>query len=128
MASRGDTMANRVTLSKEGGTIEHMVEQSVFRVTVGPKGRIVIPAPLRRQLGIEEGDRLSAAIVDGALELITPAAALDQLRRMVAEKLPPGVDLVEELFEDRRREFERELREEQEILRQVAESRRPTGT
>jgi AbrB family looped-hinge helix DNA binding protein len=127
MASRGDTTANQVTLSKEGGTIEHMVEQSVFRVTVGPKGRIVIPAPLRRQLGIEEGDRLSMAVIDGVIELATPAGALEKIRQMFAEKIPPGVDLVAELFEDRRLEFERELREEQEILRRVEQGRK-TGS
>jgi AbrB family looped-hinge helix DNA binding protein len=107
-----------------------MDEPEVFRVTVGPKGRVVIPARLRRELGIEEGEVLSIMLSEegDSLELISPDAALKRIRRMFAEKVPPGVDLVQELIDERRAEAERELREyEEEVQRWSAEQRR-TGS
>ena len=70
-----------------------------FGVEVGPKGRVVIPAPIRRQLAIEEGTAL-VALVDGEGVLLLPRAAVKRrLRQMFA-----GVDasLSAELIADRR--------------------------
>jgi len=104
-----------------------MVAPEVYRVTVGPKGRVVIPAALRRELGINEGDTVSMTAVDGILEVATPAGAMQRIRAMFAEKVPPGVDLVQELFDERRREFERELREMEEVER-TPQRERKSGT
>jgi AbrB family looped-hinge helix DNA binding protein len=68
-------------------------------VSVGPKGRIVIPVELRRQLGIDEGTDLVAALEDGGIVLLPRAAVKRRLRRMFA-----GVEtsLADELIRDRR--------------------------
>jgi AbrB family looped-hinge helix DNA binding protein len=103
-----------------------MDELAVYRVTVGPKGRVVIPAALRRHLGINEGDIVAIALTEegDSLELITPEAALQSVHAMFADKVPAGMDLVEELFEDRGREFELELREMEEFERESDDGRR----
>ena len=68
-------------------------------VSVGPKGRVVIPAAVRRQLRLEEGSEL-VVLVEGDGVLLIPRAAVKQrLRGMFA-----GVktSLADELIADRR--------------------------
>ena len=107
-----------------------MIHREVFRVTVGPKGRIVLPAALRRQLNIDEGDTLAVRTTrDGyALEAIKPDAAMRRVQDMVAAKVPPEVDLVQELLDERRAEAGAEQREYEAAQRWLAEQRRPTGS
>ncbi|MGH8903072.1 MAG: AbrB/MazE/SpoVT family DNA-binding domain-containing protein [Egibacteraceae bacterium] len=65
-------------------------------VRVGKRAQIVIPAPLRRQLGIKEGDLLRAEIDEAGrliLELV-PVHPLERLRDAAGD-LFRGVDGVE---------------------------------
>ncbi len=43
-----------------------MADRETIEVTVGPQGRLVVPAPLRRRLGIEAGDVLVARAKGGS--------------------------------------------------------------
>lgn len=77
-------------------------------VSVGPKGRVVIPAGIRRVLHLEEGSEL-VALVEGDGVLLIPRVAVKQrLRSMFA-----GIEtsLADELHAERRAEAERESRE-----------------
>ena len=68
-------------------------------VSVGPKGRVVIPAGIRRELGIQEGSEL-VALVEGAAVVLVPRAAIKaRLRSMFAEV--PG-SMRDELIAERR--------------------------
>jgi AbrB family looped-hinge helix DNA binding protein len=78
-----------------------------FEVTVGPQGRVVVPAPLRRRLGIEPGDVLVARAEDDRLVLERRAAILERIRRRLAV-VPADVSMVDELIAERRAEAERE--------------------
>jgi AbrB family looped-hinge helix DNA binding protein len=74
-------------------------------VLVGPKGRVVIPARIRRELGIREGSEL-VAVVDGPAVVLVPRAAVkSRLRSLFA-----GVSssLSDELIADRRAAAARE--------------------
>ena len=53
-------------------------------VSVGPKGRVVIPAGIRRELGIEEGSELVALVEGEAVVLVPRAAIKTRLRTMFA--------------------------------------------
>lgn len=77
-------------------------------IQVGAGGRVVIPADLRAALEIGEGDILSARLVDGELRLLSPRAAVRKAQDLVRRHVPPSVSLVDQLFEDRRREAEAE--------------------
>lgn len=68
-------------------------------VEVGPKGRVVIPAPIRRQLSIDEGSEL-VALVEGEGVLLLPRAAVK--RRLRAMFAGVGTSLSAELLADRR--------------------------
>jgi bifunctional DNA-binding transcriptional regulator/antitoxin component of YhaV-PrlF toxin-antitoxin module len=75
---------------------------------LGPGGRVVIPAVFRKAMEVEEGDRILARVVDGELRLITPEMAIRRAQKWVRETIPADVDLVADLLEERRREFEHE--------------------
>ena len=69
-------------------------------VSVGPKGRVVIPADIRRELGIEVGSELVALVEGPAVVLVPRAAVKAMLRSMFADV---GTSLRAELIADRRR-------------------------
>ena len=72
-----------------------------YAVEVGPKGRIVIPAVLRRQLGIEEGSQL-VAMADGRGVVLLPREEVKaRLRGMLAGV---NVSMADELARERRAE------------------------
>ena len=82
-------------------------EPSFVRVRLGPQGRIVVPAHLRRALGLEVGDALVVSIEGGRLVVAPREAALARLldRFPVA---PEGQSAVDELLAERRAEVRRE--------------------
>jgi AbrB family looped-hinge helix DNA binding protein len=77
-------------------------------VTVGPKGRIVIPVELRRSLGLHEGRELVAMVDGGAVVLLPRESVKGRLRAMFA-----GVptSMRDELIRDRRAAAAEESRE-----------------
>jgi AbrB family looped-hinge helix DNA binding protein len=76
-------------------------------VEVGPKGRVVIPAEIRRQLGIDTGTRLAVLIDDEAVVLV-PREAIERRLHALFKGVP--VSLKEELRGERRAEAARERR------------------
>lgn len=77
-------------------------------VRVGPKGRVVLPAPVRRELSIEEGDELVVIVEDDGVMLMTREAAIARLRLLMG---PSDGTAVDEFLEQKRAEAERENRE-----------------
>ena len=78
------------------------------KIKVGPHGTVRLPDDLRRELAVKEGDTLIASVDDGELRLLTIPAAVRRAQAIVREVVPEGVNLVDELLADRRREVERE--------------------
>ena len=76
--------------------------QPVF-VQVGPQGRIVIPAHLRRLLRIESGEELLVRVEDGRLIFEKRERILERVKSWFAQ-VPPEVSLADELIAERRRE------------------------
>ncbi len=72
-------------------------------------GRLLIPAKLRRALGVSEGDRLLLRLVEEGLYVSTPAQALARAQALVRRSVPRERSLVDELISDRRREAQEEL-------------------
>lgn len=76
-----------------------MSMSDTYMVEVGPKGRIVIPAALRRKLGLEEGSQLAAFAEGGALVLLPRGEVKARLRGMLADV---KVSMADELARERR--------------------------
>lgn len=70
-------------------------------VKVGPKGRVVIPAAIRRQLGIEQGTRLTL-LVDGEAVVLVPGEAVERRLHAIFTGIPAS--MASELIEERRAE------------------------
>ncbi|MGB7720792.1 MAG: AbrB/MazE/SpoVT family DNA-binding domain-containing protein [Bryobacteraceae bacterium] len=72
-------------------------------------GRILIPAAVRRQLGLSEGSQVLVKVEEaGALEVTSRSQALAKVREEIRKYIPAGQDLAGELIRDRRAEVERE--------------------
>lgn len=76
-------------------------------VSVGPKGRVVIPAGIRRELGIEEGSELVALVEGEAVVLVPRSAIRTRLRSLFATTTESMRD---ELLAERRAEAARDAR------------------
>jgi len=76
-------------------------------VTVGPKGRVVIPVEIRRQLGVGEGTQLVALMAGDGVLLLPRDAVKARLRGMFAKV---GTSMADELLRDRRAAAARESR------------------
>lgn len=79
-------------------------------VQLGPQGRLVIPAPLRRSLGFETGDSLIARMEEGRLILEKADTIKRRLKARFAH-LPSTTSLANELLAERRDEAKREANE-----------------
>lgn len=82
-----------------------------YVTTVAPRGRVVIPAPVRARLGWQPGDELILTVLrDGSLR----ARSARQVAKSTAgifKRLAPRRRLVEELLEERRLDARREEQE-----------------
>lgn len=85
-------------------------------VRVGRQGRIVIPAEIREELGLKEGERLTARVEENRLVLESRLAAFERLRHRFREGAR-GHDPVAELIAERREEASREEEELDEFRR-----------
>jgi AbrB family looped-hinge helix DNA binding protein len=78
------------------------------QVTIGDRGRLVLPSSIRTALGLKPGSRLLLSTEeDGSLRLRPYRAVADQSRGLFAELSQTG-SLVDELLAERRAEAERE--------------------
>ena len=85
-----------------------MAHSDSFSATVGERGRLVLPAELRRRHGHPAGDRLVISVDEqGELRAVT---ARELARRGVGlfSHLAPERSLVDELIAERREEARRE--------------------
>ena len=90
--------------SREQDATPAAPESEQKRTTVGPGGRVVIPAEYRAALGIKEGDALIMRLDGEELHLVSDATETRRIREMIARYVPEGVSLVDELIRERRRE------------------------
>lgn len=82
------------------------------QVVVGDRGRVVLPADVRSELGIEAGTRMLLSTErDGSLRLRPYRVVADQNRGLLADLAPAEVSMVDELLAERRNEAAREDRE-----------------
>ena len=86
----------------------------LVRTTVGPGGRVVIPAAYRKALEVKEGDYIIMRMDGEELRVVNDAKELQRIREVLASYVPEGVSLVDELLKERRREV---AAEETEVAR-----------
>jgi len=78
------------------------------RVRIVEGGKLVIPAAMRRELGISAGDTVMVDIDHGELRVRSINKALENARAILRRYIPEGTSVSDELITDRRAEAERE--------------------
>ncbi len=68
----------------------------------------MVPAALRKDMGLEVGDEVLMGLEDGEARLYTRAHAVRRAQELVRQHVPEGQSLVDDLLEERRREVEEE--------------------
>ncbi|HYL34290.1 MAG TPA: AbrB/MazE/SpoVT family DNA-binding domain-containing protein [Bryobacteraceae bacterium] len=79
-----------------------MADQTTTTTTVTDGGRIVIPAPYRRALGIKAGDEVLLRLENGEVRISSRAQARRRAQEYVRTLVPRNVSLVAELIKERR--------------------------
>jgi AbrB family looped-hinge helix DNA binding protein len=74
---------------------------------VGRSGRLVIPADVRRALGLEPGTEVVLRVDEDGLHLQSRQQALARAQALVRRHVPRSRRLVSELLAERRREARR---------------------
>lgn len=92
-----------MTFTVKGDTMEINVRT---KVTQG--GRIVIPAEMRKQLGIEIGEDVNLSMENGSLKIMTQKESIRKALELFRSVVPEGGSIVDELIADRRKEAESE--------------------
>lgn len=90
-----------------------------FKVRMDSAGRVLLPAELRRKLGIEPGENLMMRVTDaGCLEAWTTAYWLREAQETFGKWQPGQPSAVDELIAERRAENARDEAEVAESERQ----------
>jgi AbrB family looped-hinge helix DNA binding protein len=84
------------------------VAAATYEARVDPNGRIVLPAAVRRQLGVAPGDQVVLHVEKDGVRVSSIAAAVRDAQATVRRHLRPGTKLVDELLAWRRSEVGRE--------------------
>ena len=80
-----------------------MAHTNTYTVRLGERGRLVLPAELRRRAGLREGQELVLIYADGVVRLAT-RRDLARAGRGMFSQAGRGRDLVAELIRERREE------------------------
>src|SRR2546430_13934780 len=84
------------------------VAQEAFPVQLGDRGRLVLPAEIRKRLNLREGDQLLVTVQpDGSLRLMSPRQVVRETRGLYRTRAGHR-SLADELIADRRAEAKRE--------------------
>lgn len=81
---------------------------SSTRAKIGPGGRLVIPAAMRRELGLEVGDPVMIRVEDNELRIASFNERVRRIQALVRKHNPQGELLSESLIRDRRAEAARD--------------------
>ena len=74
------------------------------RVRIDRAGRVVVPAGLRKALGIHDEQELTISLDDGFIRLQTIDAALERVRAIARRRRKASTSVVDEFIAERRAE------------------------
>jgi AbrB family looped-hinge helix DNA binding protein len=78
------------------------------RLRINENGRVVIPAPFRKALGLNPGDEVILRLEDDELRITTMKRRIERAQRHSRQYVKPGVSLADELIAERREAAKRE--------------------
>lgn len=85
-----------------------MLAYGDHKATIGPHGRVVVPAPIRKALNWDEGTVLTFAVRDGQIVVSDQRATLQRFQEYAQSLIPAGTDVLDEFLQERRAEARNE--------------------
>jgi len=79
-----------------------VVDDLRTRVRMGAKGRLVIPAAMREELGMKENEVIDLRVEDGELRIATLRETIRRVQEQARRYVKPGTLVSEELSAERR--------------------------
>ena len=79
-----------------------------FWTEVQKGGRVTIPASMRKECGLTEGDVVNISLVDGEIHICSWKKNLERAKAIARKHIPDNISLVDELIAERRAEASRE--------------------
>jgi AbrB family looped-hinge helix DNA binding protein len=80
----------------------------VETVTLGESGRIVLPASIRKELGLKAGDRLTVSSDRGSIRILSRRMALANIRAGIIKQRGSLDGILDEFLVEKREEAARE--------------------
>lgn len=80
----------------------------VYRAALVSGGRLQVPAEVRRQLGLADGDAVKIEVVDGEMRVRSARPNWELIHAIARKYVPEGVSVVDDFIADRRAEAARE--------------------
>ncbi|MGI8771070.1 MAG: AbrB/MazE/SpoVT family DNA-binding domain-containing protein [Acidobacteriaceae bacterium] len=74
------------------------------RTRINENGRLVIPASIRRALGLESGDEVVLLVEGNELRMTTPRKRAERAQQLFKKYVGEGIRVSDELLADRRKE------------------------
>ncbi|HYN41986.1 MAG TPA: AbrB/MazE/SpoVT family DNA-binding domain-containing protein [Thermoanaerobaculia bacterium] len=74
---------------------------------IDSSGRLVVPAALRKELGLIPGAAVTLRVTDGELRVVARSEAVRLAQERVRKYVQPGRRLADELIAERRAEWKR---------------------
>lgn len=84
------------------------MQSDVYHTRINAQGRLVLPAPARKALGVRPGEDLIVRVEPDGIKITTPRQSLQRAQALFAAVAPPDVVLSDELIRDRRAEVARD--------------------
>lgn len=82
-----------------------------FKSRINENGRIVIPAEIRKSMGLKAGDTVVMTLADGILRIESQRVKIQRIQEDFKKFTKPGERASDELVADRREEAGREMEE-----------------
>jgi AbrB family looped-hinge helix DNA binding protein len=73
-------------------------------VVLGESGRIVLPAAIRKELGLKAGDHLTVSWDQGAIRIMSRKMALESIRADIIKQRGSLAGILDEFLAERREE------------------------
>jgi AbrB family looped-hinge helix DNA binding protein len=90
---------------------ENDINQETVTSRLNDDGRIVIPATIRKSMGLKPGDVVVMSLEEGVLRIESHLATIRRIQEEFKKFATPGRLASEELIADRREEARREMEE-----------------
>ena len=75
---------------------------SSHQARISKRGYVLIPAAVRRELGLGENELLSIYVKDGEVRIVSRIQAVRRMQQRMAKYKKPGESVVDELLRERR--------------------------